>query len=80
MLFIKKIGSDHFKSQEVVCSDHIDAANRRIRCAFGLPFVILLIAAIGCLIMDVMFVMGTVKDASFDYVLEPWTPPQESDL
>ena len=46
--------------------DHIDEANSRTRCIFGTPFVILVIAAVVCLIISIVGIVGAIKDTDFD--------------
>jgi len=60
------------KDHEALCQYHVDDANTRALCVFGIPAVLLILISIGSLIVSVIGIAAAIKDVSFDPVLEPY--------
>ena len=73
MLFFQKVqfnDEDVFEEEETLCWDHIDDANSRTRWIFGVPFVILVLASVICLIFSIFGIVGAIGDVDFENGLE----------
>ena len=81
LLFFQKVQfneEDVFNNDETLCLDHIEAANSRAKCVFGIPFVCLIILAVICTIISILGIVGAINDVDFDASLE--TVPDDIDF
>ena len=70
-LFFQKVqfnDEDVFEEEETLCFDHVEDANSRVKWVFGIPFVLLVITAITCLIISIFGIVGAIDDVDFDNV------------
>lgn len=62
---------DIFSEKDMLCQYHVDDANTRARCVYGVPFFIMTLISIFAFFYSIVMVAEAMESASFEPELEP---------